>query len=126
MKTSILTLLLMGLFSSTFGQQLSLSKLKDFEHQLDDVMEIIDTAKLKSKLDEVEKEYRENPNEINQIRLGIIYHETALNLSFFSETKFKGYAKKSYDTLTAMAESEKPQWNYYHLLNPTVPRLCLW
>jgi hypothetical protein len=83
-------------------QNLDFSKVKAFEHQLDDVMELIDTTELKIKLNEVEENYKQNPNEINKARLGIIYHETALNLSFFSKTEFKGYAKKSFDTLSEL------------------------
>lgn len=86
-------------------QNLDFSKVKAFEHQLDDVMELIDTTELKIKLKEVEENYNHNPNEINKVRLGIIYHETALNLSFFSKTEFKGYAKKSFDTLSEFFNS---------------------
>ena len=87
------------------NQQLDLTKLKSFEHQLDDVMELIDTAELIIKLKEVEATYQQNPLEINQVRLGIIYHETALNLSFFSKTTYKGYAKKSFDVLSSLFNS---------------------
>ncbi len=86
-------------------QNLDFSKVKAFEHQLDDVMELIDTNDLKTKLKEVEENYKQNPNEINKARLGIIYHETALNLSFFSKTEYKGYAKKSFDTLSELFNS---------------------
>ena len=86
-------------------QNLDFLKVKGFEHQLDDVMELIDTTELKTKLKEVEENYKQNPNEINKVRLGIIYHETALNLSFFSKTAFKGYAKKSFDTLSELFNS---------------------
>ncbi len=86
-------------------QSLDFSKVKAYELQLDDVMELIDTTELKNKLKEVEENYRQNPCEINKVRLGIIYHETALNLSFFSQTEFKGYAKKSFDTLSELFNS---------------------
>ena len=86
-------------------QNLDFLKVKGLEHQLDDVMELIDTTELKTKLKEVEENYKQNPNEINKVRLGIIYHETALNLSFFSKTEFKGYAKKSFDTLSELFNS---------------------
>ena len=86
-------------------QNLDFSKVKTFEHQLDDVMELIDTTELKTKLKEVEENYKQNPNEINKVRLGIIYHETALNLSFFSKSEFKGYAKKSFDILSKLFNS---------------------
>lgn len=87
------------------AQQLSFSKVKAFEHQLDDVMEIIDTTELKVKLKEVELQFQQAPNELNQVRLGLIYHETALNLTFFSKTAYKGYAQKSYDQLSELFNS---------------------
>ncbi len=84
---------------------LDFAQLKAFEHQLDDVMEIIDTNELKVKLTESIESHQKNPTVINTARLGIIFHETALNLSFFNKTTYKGYAQKSYDALTKMAES---------------------
>ena len=100
-------MLTMTTFNSVTAQtqQLDFTKVKAFEHQLDDVMELIDTTELKTKLKEVEENYKQNPNEINKVRLGIIYHETALNLSFFSKTEFKGYAKKSFDILSNLFNS---------------------
>ena len=77
------------------AQQLDFSKVKMYEHQLDDVMEIIDTTELKVKLKEVEEQFLKEPTEISKVRLGIIYHETALNLGFVAKTSFKGYSKKS-------------------------------
>jgi tetratricopeptide (TPR) repeat protein len=91
--------------NSGTAQNLDFSKVKAWEHQLDDVMELIDITDLKIKLEEVEENYSQNPNETNKVRLGIIYHETALNLSFLSKTEYKGYAKKSFDTLTALFNS---------------------
>ncbi len=85
--------------------QLNFLKVKAFEHQLDDVMEIIDTAELKIRLNEVEENFKKDPHEMNKVRLGIVYHETALNLSFFSKTEFKGYAKKSFDVLSELFNS---------------------
>jgi tetratricopeptide (TPR) repeat protein len=86
-------------------QQPEFYKVKIIEHQLDDVMELIDTTALKLKIREVEDEFRLNPTEINKVRLGIICHETALNLSFFSKTEYTGYAKKSFDILTELLHS---------------------
>jgi hypothetical protein len=83
-------------------QNLDFTKVKLFELQLEDVMELIDTVELKTKLKEVEENYKHNQSEINKVRLGIIYHEVALNLSFFSKTEFIGYAKKSFDTLSEL------------------------
>lgn len=87
------------------NQQLEFSKVKAFEHRLDDVMELIDTNEIKEKLKSVEDEQKLNPNEINSVRLGFIYHETALNLSFLSKTEFKGYAQKSFDILSELVNS---------------------
>ncbi|SHF78579.1 hypothetical protein [Dysgonomonas macrotermitis] len=86
-------------------QKLDISIIKTFEHQLEDVMEIIDKEQLKAKLKEVEKDYSTKASEINTVRKGIIYHETALNLSFFSNTEYKGYAKKSFDILSMLYNS---------------------
>lgn len=106
MKYGLFTLILtMAITNNLTAQQLDTSKLKAFEHQLDDVMEIIDTTLLKTTLKKVEEQYREKPNEINKVRLGIIYHETALSLSFLSKTEFKGYAKKSFDHLSELYNS---------------------
>lgn len=97
----------MTIANSLTAQQLDISKVKIFEHQLDDVMEIIDTTDLKIKLKKVEIKFQQEPTEINKVRLGIIYHETALNLGFLSKTTFKGYSKKSYDILTELAVDAK-------------------
>jgi len=84
------------------AQQPGFSAIKAIEQQLDDVMELIDTSELKAKLKEVEQQFLQDPSEINKSRLGIVYHETALNLSFFSKTEYKGYAQKSYDLLSGI------------------------
>lgn len=107
MKYKLINLIItaMTVANSLTAQQLDFSKVKAYEHQLDDVMELIDTTELKIKLKEVEKQYNQNPTEINKTRLGIIYHETALNLSFLSKTEYKGYAKKSFDTLSGLFSS---------------------
>jgi hypothetical protein len=60
---------------------------------------------LKTKLHEVEENYRQNPNELTKTQLGIIYHETALNLSFLSKTGYKGYSQRSYDVLSELLNS---------------------
>ena len=97
----------MTVAGSLTAQQLDFSKIKVYEHQLDDVMELIDLDELKIKLREVEEDFKQNPTEMNKVRLGIIYHETALNLSFLSKTEFKGYAKKSFDTLSELFNSNE-------------------
>ena len=109
MKKILITLTTFAMLTTSIitaqAQQLDFSKIKAFEHQLEDVMELIDTTELKVKLKEVEENYKLNTNEITKARLGIIYHETALNLSFFSKTEYKGYAQKSYDILSALLNS---------------------
>ncbi len=107
----ILILSLMAIMATTNSviaqnQNLDFSKVKAYEHQLDDVMEIIDTTYLKAKLTEVENNFKQNSTEINKVRLAIIYHETALNLTFLSKSNYKGYAKKSFDLLTELFESK--------------------
>ncbi len=92
----------MTITNSLTAQQLDFTKVKTYEHQLNDVMEIIDTTELKVKLKEVEQQFQKEPTEINKLRLGIIYHETALNLGFLAKTNFKGYSKKSYDVLSEL------------------------
>ena len=59
--------------------------LNDYQIALDDVMEFIDNDLLQAKLPEVETDYKENPSLLNKVRLGIIYHEVALNLGFFNK-----------------------------------------
>ena len=76
--------------------------LNDYQIALDDVMEFIDNNLLEAKLREVEADYNANPSLLNKVRLGIIYHEVALNLGFFSK-QYKGYAQKS---LTILSECE--------------------
>ncbi len=93
-------------FLTAQSHALDFKKVKNFEHQLDDVMEIIDTIELKLKLKEVIQDYEKTPTQINKTRLGIIYHEVALNLSFFSKTEYKGFAKKSYDNLSEQFNSD--------------------
>jgi hypothetical protein len=110
MRQNLILLLIMTMTTSNSiiaqSQQLDFSKVKAYEHQLEDVMEIIDTTLLKTKLKEVEADFQQNPTEINKVRLGIIYHETALNLTFLSKSSYKGYAKKSFDILTELFESK--------------------
>jgi hypothetical protein len=92
-------------YANMNAQNLDLKKIKSYEHQLDDVMEVTDASVVKTKLLETELAFQKNPNELNKVRLGIIYHETTLNLSFLSKGEFKGYAKKSYDILNELYTS---------------------
>lgn len=101
----IISMILIMNSASAQTLPLDLLELKNYEHQLEDVMELVDKTELLAKIEEVERDYEKNPDEINTVRLGIIYHETALNLSFLSKTEFKGYAKKSYEILTKLSVS---------------------
>jgi hypothetical protein len=87
------------------AQRVDPSVLKKYEQQLEDVMEVMEKELLKNKLYEAETQFSQFPNELNKTRLGIIYHETALNLSFFSKTEYKGFAKRSFDQLTELSNS---------------------
>ncbi len=69
------------------------------------MMELIDPKEIEVKLREAENLYKKNSTEVNKIRLALVYHETALNLSFKAKTKYKGYAKKSYDLFTELFNS---------------------
>lgn len=95
----------MTTFSNVTAQPGNFTKVKSIELQLEDVMELIDTATLKIKLKEVEESYKADPGEMNKSRLGIVYHEIALNLSFLSKSVYTGYAKKSFDVLTELFTS---------------------
>jgi len=100
-------LMLLGFISSAAvqAQNLDRTMILRLEEQLGDVMEIIDNELLIEKLQLVEASYQKHANELNKARLGIIYHEVALNLSFFDKTKkYAGYAQKSYDLLTELSE----------------------
>lgn len=104
MKKLIITYLFIILINMNYfkSQTLNISDVVIQEHLLEDVMELTDTNLVKLKLSETEIAYSKNPTELNKVRLGIIYHETALNLSFLSKTNYKGYAKKSYDVLDTL------------------------
>ena len=99
---SIFSIMTIMTINFATAQALDFKKMKSYEHQLDDVMELIDTNLVKSKLVEVENDFQKDKTELNTVRLGIVYHETALNLSFLSKTSFKGYAQKSYDILNVL------------------------
>jgi tetratricopeptide (TPR) repeat protein len=105
----ILSFLIVTIMTTTniaSAQNLNFKKVKEYEHQLDDVMELIDTNLVKEKLKETENDFRAEKTEINKLRLGIIYHETALNLSFLSSSSFRGYAQKSFEVLDTLFVSE--------------------
>lgn len=86
-------------------QHINQANLNHVEQQLDDVMEIIDITYLKGKITEGEAAYQNNPSDLTKLRLGIIYHEAALNLAFLTKTENKGYAQKSFDLLESLMRS---------------------
>jgi tetratricopeptide (TPR) repeat protein len=105
--TSILVA--MTTINSAKAQQADTSVIKNYEHQLEDVMELSDTSVVKNKLEEVEQQFKNAPNQVNKTRLGIIYHETALNLSFLAKSPYKGYAQKSFDLLSELFNSAQTE-----------------
>jgi tetratricopeptide (TPR) repeat protein len=88
------------------AQSINVAQMQAYEHQLADVMEVIDTVLLKSKLAKVEKAFQQEASIINKVRLGIIYHETALNLTFFTDSGYEGYAQKSYAILSEVEQNQ--------------------
>lgn len=66
------------------------------DHILDDVTEIIGEENVRAKLLEYEALLKTDNSVLNQIKLGIVYHEASLNLLKLGE---KGYAVKSYTLL---------------------------
>lgn len=102
MKRTYVTSLSVLILSCAQAQVLDGSKIKHYETALQDVMELIDTTEVKLKLTQVEDAVLREPTELNKVRLGIIYHETALNLGFLTKTRNKGYSKRSYDLLSEL------------------------
>ncbi|MEM6517590.1 MAG: hypothetical protein AAF688_15520 [Bacteroidota bacterium] len=97
MKQILVIVVLLGVSHSLLGQ-IKVMTIQQVHTELDDVMEIIDTNFLKIQLIEVEKAYQQDSSVINQIRLGIIYHEIALNFGFFNKI-YTGYSQKSINTM---------------------------
>lgn len=110
MQTKLLIIMIMVISEIAWSQEtnqiFNLEKMKYYESQLNDVMELVDTNLILSKLNSSELSYSKDSNEINAIRFGIIYHEVALNLSFLSNTKYKGYALKSYNLLQSYVNKQ--------------------
>ncbi len=77
-------------------------RLQTAEARLEDVMEMSDPDAVKLKVKQVEDEFAADPSELNNIRLAIIHHEVALNLGFLAKSGYKGYARRSFDRLTAL------------------------
>lgn len=90
---------------ATAQSALDFSKVKAAEHQLDDLLELTDTTEVKEKLALAEQAFKQLPTELNHVRLGLVYHEVALNLSFFSQSAYRGYASKSVDLLSELMQS---------------------
>ena len=93
MKKSFLILVAVSITTSLFAQTKDKTT-KEAQQKLEDVMEIIDTSFLRAHLLEVEKTYQQDNSTVNQIRLGIIYHEVALSFGFFDQV-YIGYPQKS-------------------------------
>lgn len=99
---SILSMLLVN--TSVYSQSLTLETVRHYENQVADVTEITDTTYLKQKLMQVESQAQHRSDNLTQTRLGILYHEVALTLSFLSKDNptHKGYAQKSFDLLNEL------------------------
>lgn len=82
-----------------------LSKLKAFESQLEDVMEITDVELLKRRVVEVEREHALSTTELNRARLGIVYHEAALNAFLVPELDYEDHAERSFRLLDSLYQS---------------------
>lgn len=98
MKGIILSFILIISLNFNSNAQTKGMTITQAQEKLEDVMEIIDTSFLRSHLIEVETAYQQDSSTINQIRLGIIYHEVALSFGFFDKV-YKGYPQKSLDML---------------------------
>lgn len=110
MRQTILIFLLLNMTYTAKSQNqpkfLDPQKVQRFTNLLDDVMELTDTNLVKQLLTKVESTYKIEPSEINKVKLGIIYHETALNLTFLNASQYKGYASKSYNVLSEMFNAD--------------------
>ena len=100
-------IMLMAPAATATAQSLQLAAVKTYERQLLDVTEIIDTTYLKNKLITAESEALHHPNELTKVRLGIVYHEVTLNLTFLTKTGYRGYAQKSFDLLSELANDAR-------------------
>lgn len=108
MKQALTFLLAAGITLTTAtAQRIDNKDLKSYDRQLEDVTELIDTNQVKAKLTEVETAWTQDKSELNTVRLGLIYHEVALTLSFLTKTGYKGYARKSYDVLSGLFSSKQ-------------------
>lgn len=105
------TLMIAVLFGQILrAKEIDLDKLDYYEEALWDVMEIIGEEQVIQKLESVEESWRKKPSLLNAVRRGLIYHEVALNLTFFDETKqYSGYAQRSYDVLTTLVNKDSIQ-----------------
>ena len=92
--------------------------LNDYQIALDDVMEFIDNDLLQAKLPEIEADYKANPSLLNKVRLGIIYHEVALNLGFSTSTT-KAMHKRASQFYQNVKHNAKPQRHYCLLFSLT-------
>jgi hypothetical protein len=71
--------------------------------EIDDVMEITDTIRLRTLLAQAHQHTTDSSGLLQQLRLGILYHEAALNFTFLAQTGEKGLAAKSYSLLDGLA-----------------------
>ncbi|MCU0434940.1 MAG: hypothetical protein MUC87_15900 [Bacteroidia bacterium] len=97
-------LIILSLPGSSLGAQtLTRSSVAQAGAQLEDVMEITDTTHLRSRLAQARQTATNTPGFLLQLRLGILYHEAALNFTLLAKTGDKGLAAKSYTLLDSLA-----------------------
>ncbi len=98
-------MLLMTITTVGQTQNLIKEKIAFYEEALNDVMEIIGQEEVKTKLKQVSDMAGNDSSSLNLARLGITYHEVALNLTFFNKTgAYSGYAEKSFTLLTNLGK----------------------
>lgn len=100
----ILILAFAAASATASAQTISRSSIAAAAQQLDDVMEITDTVNLRNRIVTAEKLAAASSDMLARIRLGILYHEAALNFTLLAKTGEKGLAAKSYSLLDSLAE----------------------
>ncbi len=86
-------------------------------------MEIIRTTFLKSHVIKAEKAYQHDKSKINQIRLGIIYHEVALKFRFFNKV-YNGYSQKTIDMLNVALQKQNGEIAVFKTICSFIQGIC--
>lgn len=104
----ILILVLAGASVTASAQTISRSSVAEAAQQLDDVMEITDTVNLRNRIAAAQQLAAASSDMVTRLRLGILYHEAALNFTLLAKTGDKGLAAKSYSLLDSLAQKADP------------------